>query len=250
MAVVSSHLATELVLLLFTRRSDRARRLRVSVAELHRHTAIPRRMRRAEVRAGGLLLIVVGLWATGTWHGFPPALVALAGALLITSPRLGTVRLGAAVDEVPWSLLLFMAATTALGTALTSSGATDWLATGLFGNEATLLGAVVVVSAAAHLIVQSRSARSSVLIPLIIPAAIGAGLNPVALAFASTAAAGFCHTFPSSAKPVALFAGIDGAPTYDQRDLLRLSALLGPVLIVLVLLFSAFVWPFLGLPLH
>lgn len=249
-AVVSSHIATELVLLLFTRRTDRARRLRVGMADLRAGAGQPERMSRNEVRAGCLLLLVVGFWCTEELHGFAPAFVAWAGALLITSPGVGTVRLDAALKEVPWSLLLFMAATTALGTALTSSGATDLLVAGLFGDAGTLLVAVVALSVAAHLLVQSRSARSSVLIPLVIPAAIGAGMNPVALAFASTAAAGFCHTLPSSAKPVALFADVDGVPTYGRRDLVRLSALLGPVLAVLVLVFATIFWPLLGLPLH
>lgn len=248
-AVVSSHVAAELVLLLFTTRVDRARRLRVSARELREHTGTPLRMRREEIRAGWLLLVVAALWATEAWHGFPPAFVALGGALLITSPRLGTVRLNAALAEVPWSLLLFMAATTALGAALVDSGLSDQLAAMVPPDGTTLVVAVIVVSAAAHLVVQSRSARSSVLIPLVIPAAVGAGMNPAALAFASTAAAGFCHTLPSSAKPVALFADVAG-PTYGRRDLLRLSAVLGPVLVLLVLLFSTVVWPLLGLPLH
>ena len=246
LAVVSSHAAAELVLLLFTRHADRRARLTVDAAELRRAMGIPDRVRREEVRAAVLLLAVVVLWTTEPLHSMPPALVALGGALLITSPKVGTVRLGTAVAEIPWSLLLFMAATTGLGLALTSSGVADQLATALLstGSGPALLISVVVLSTLAHLLVQSRSARSSVLVPLVIPAAAAAGLNPVALAFASTAAAGFCHTLPSSAKPVALFSA-----GYAPRDLLKLSAALGPVLAGLVLLFATQVWPLLGLPL-
>ncbi|MER5394885.1 anion permease, partial [Saccharopolyspora sp. NPDC002686] len=202
-------------------------------------------------RAIAVLGSVVMLWSTEALHGLSPALIALGGALLITSPRFGTVRIGAAIGEIPWSLLLFMAATAALGSALTSSGAASWIASEvLSGDDAlTLLIAVVVLSTAAHLLVQSRSARSSVLIPLVVPAAIAVGANPVALAFASTAAAGFCHTLPSSAKPVAMFARLDQVPTYEPRDLRKLSALLGPAFAALVVLFALFGWPLLGLPL-
>jgi len=70
----------------------------------------------------------------------------------------------------------------------------------------------------------------------------------VAAAFASTAAAGFCHTLPSSAKPVALFAGVEQAETYRPRDLLRLSVWLAPLSAALVLVFSLVVWPLLGMP--
>ncbi|SDW27043.1 anion transporter [Saccharopolyspora shandongensis] len=248
-AVVSSHLAAELVLLLFTGRAERRARLRVDAAALREQLDVPPLMRRAEIRAIGLLGTVVLLWSTEALHGLSPALIALAGALLIASPRFGTVLIGAAISEIPWSLLLFMAATTALGAALTESGAAGWVAANaLVGDSAgAMLIAVVALSVAAHLLVQSRSARSAVLIPLIVPAALAVGMNPVALAFASTAAAGFCHTLPSSAKPVAMFARLDH--TYAPRDLLKLSALLGPATGALVVLFALFVWPALGLPL-
>ncbi|GAA2821322.1 SLC13 family permease [Saccharopolyspora taberi] len=246
LAIASSHLAAELVLLLFTGRADRRARLTVDAAELRRAMGIPKHIRRTEIRAAALLLAVVVLWSTEQLHGLPPALIALGGALLVTSPKVGAVKLGTAVAEIPWSMLLFMAATTALGLALTSSGVADAMAAAVLHGSSgpALLVSVVVASALAHLLVQSRSARSSVLIPLVIPAAAAVGMNPVALAFASTAAAGFCHTLPSSAKPVALFSA-----HYTPRDLLTLSAALGPALVGLVLLFATQVWPVLGLPL-
>ncbi|WP_243794244.1 SLC13 family permease [Saccharopolyspora gloriosae] len=248
-AVVSSHLAAEIVLALFTGRSDRRTPLRVDAESLRSQLNVPERMRRGEIRAAALLGVVVVLWSTEPLHGLSPALVALGGALLITAPRAGTVAFGAAIAEVPWSLLLFMAATGALGTGLTESGAASWAVQNFLSGASppAVLGTVVALSVAAHLLVQSRSARSSVLIPLVVPAAIAVGMNPVALAFASTAAAGFCHTMPSSAKPVAMFARIEQAPTFAPRDLLKLSALLGPALTVLVLLFAQFIWPLLGL---
>jgi di/tricarboxylate transporter len=87
-----------------------------------------------------------------------------------------------------------------------------------------------------------------VLVPLVVAAAVGAGVNPVAAALASTAAAGFCHTLPASAKPVALFSDLPGTPTYTPRDLLRLSAVLAPSTAAIVLLFAVVVWPVLGVP--
>jgi di/tricarboxylate transporter len=83
-----------------------------------------------------------------------------------------------------------------------------------------------------------------VLIPIVIPLALAAGMNPAALAFASTAAAGFCHTLTSSAKPVALF-----ADAYRPKDLLKLSAVLAPVTGLLVFAAAVLLWPHLGLPL-
>ena len=53
----------------------------------------------------------------------------------------------------------------------------------------------------------------------------------------------------SSAKPMALFARVEDAPTYSAQDLLRLSLWLAPLSAALVLLFAFVVWPLSGMPL-
>ncbi|TWH21369.1 SLC13 family permease [Prauserella rugosa] len=252
-AVVSSHLAAEVVLLVMTRSDDRRRPLELHGLAGHVDVTTDGPLTAAQLRAVAALTFVVTLWCTEPWHGLSPALVALFGALVTTAPRVGLTRLPEALSTVPWSLLLFMVTTAVLGIALSSSGAADWLGHTLLspaGGGLAFLVVVVVVSAAAHLVLQSRSARSSVLIPLLIPLATAAGLDPVAVAFASTVAAGFCHTLPSSAKPVAMFAAVTEAPTYRRSDLLRISLYLGPLTVGLVLTFALAVWPALGLPLQ
>jgi solute carrier family 13 (sodium-dependent dicarboxylate transporter), member 2/3/5 len=252
LAVTSSQLAAETVLLTTTRRADRAVPVRITAEEIQRHSENPVTgpWTQAEKRCALLLATVVTLWCSEPLHQVSPAVVALIGAVVASSPALGTVRLKDALKTVPWSLLLFMAATMAMGVALADSGAARWLVSGLPAHvaPAVFLGVVVAVSTAAHLVLQSRSARSSVLVPLVIAAAAGAGVNPVAAALASTAAAGFCHTLPASAKPVTLFSDLPGTPTYTPRDLLRLSAVLAPLTAALVLFFAVAVWPLLGVP--
>lgn len=252
LAVASSHLAAEAVLLTTTRREDRKGPVHITVAQLQEHSEQPvtGAWEPAETRCALLLATVVALWCSEPLHQVPPAVVALIGAVVASSPALGTVRLKDALKTVPWSLLLFMAATMAMGVALADSGAAKWLVGGvpLDVPPWLFLTVVVGVSTAAHLVLQSRSARSSVLVPLVVAAAVGAGVNPVAAALASTAAAGFCHTLPASAKPVTLFADIPGTPTYTPRDLLRLSAVLAPLTAALVLLFAVALWPLLGVP--
>ncbi|MFF8639563.1 SLC13 family permease [Streptomyces sp. NPDC015345] len=252
LAVASSHLAAEAVLLTTTRRADRKGPVHITLDQLQEHSEQPVTgpWEPAETRCALLLATVVALWCSEPLHQVPPAVVALIGAVVAASPALGTVRLKDALKTVPWSLLLFMAATMAMGVALADSGAAKWLVGGLPLDLPPwlFLAAVVTVSTAAHLVLQSRSARSSVLVPLVVAAAVGAGVNPVAAALASTAAAGFCHTLPASAKPVTLFADIPGTPTYTPRDLLRLSAVLAPLTAALVLLCAVTLWPLLGVP--
>jgi sodium-dependent dicarboxylate transporter 2/3/5 len=252
LAVVSSHLAAEVVLLTTTRRADRRGPVRVTADDLQAHSEQPVTgpLEPGEARCAVLLATVVALWCSEPLHGVPPALVALIGAVVATAPSLGTIRLKDALATVPWSLLLFMAMTMAMGVALSESGAAGWLVGGLPGGEGVpawlFLLVVVAISTAAHLVLQSRSARSSVLVPLVVASALASGVDPVAAALASTAAAGFCHTLPASAKPVALFADVPGTPTYRPGDLLRLSAVLGPLSAALVLLFALGVWPLFG----
>jgi sodium-dependent dicarboxylate transporter 2/3/5 len=252
LAVASSHLAAEAVLLTTTRRADRRGPVHITAEEIQRHTDSPVTgpWQQAETRCALLLGTVVLLWCSEPLHRVPPAVVSLIGAIVAASPALGTVSLKDALKTVPWSLLLFMAATMAMGVALADSGAAKWLVSGLPAGvtPTVFLAVVIAISTAAHLILQSRSARSSVLVPLVVAGAASAGVNPVAAALASTAAAGFCHTLPASAKPVTLFAEIPGTPTYTPRDLLRLSAVLAPLTAALVLLFAVAVWPLLGVP--
>lgn len=259
LAVVSSHLAAELVLWLFTTGAERREPLLIGIDEFDAAGAgrVRGPLTVQQSRAALLLVAMIALWSTEALHGAPPALVALVGALVVTSPRYGGVGLGAAVKQIPWSLLLFMAATVSLGHALSTTGAADLLAGVALAPVpdsgpaagAVFVVAVVVVSALSHLVIQSRSARSAVLVPVVISLAPGLGVSPVAAALLSTAAAGLCHTLPSSAKPMTLFAGVSDVPTFDRRDLLRLSAWLTPLMCLVFLAVAWWVWPALGLPL-
>lgn len=255
LAITSSHLAAEAVLLTTTSRTERRGPVRITAADIQEHSKAPvtGSLTTSEARSALLMGTVVLLWCSEPLHGMSPAVVALIGAVVAASPALGTVRLKEGLTNVPWPLLLFMATTMAMGVALAESGAAKWLVGGFPGGSSlppwVFLAAVILISTAAHLVLQSRSARSSVLVPLVVAAAVGAGVNPMAAALASTAAAGFCHTLPASAKPVALFCDLpNGIPTYTTRDLLRLSAVVAPLTAALVLLFALVVWPLLGVP--
>lgn len=259
LAVVSSHVCTELILRLFTRREDRREPVSISLKDMQAHSASPISgpLTTAQTRSAMLVAVVVVLWCSEPLHGLHPAIVGLLGALLAASPRWGSVDLGKALKSVPWSLLVFMAATLTLGTGLVDSGAADWLAAGALGPVQRIgpgapiafVVLVVVLSTAAHLVIQSRSARSAVLIPIVVALAPGLGVDASAAAFASTAAAGFCHTLTSSAKPMTLFSDVEDVETFRPEHLLRLSAWLAPISAVLVLVFAFLVWPLMGLPL-
>ncbi len=251
-ALFSSHLAAEIILLALSNDQQRAQNLVITAAALNRGKT-PEPIGTKEIRSLLVLGCAVILWFTESIHHIPPAMVAVLGALLAASPYFGTVDLAESVKKIPWSLLLFMAATIAISQALTESGAieilTSSLLQGLSGTTFVLV--VIIISAAAHLVIQSRSARSAVLIPIVVALAPVVGVNPVAAAFISTAAAGFCHTLPASAKPLAIFRGDDNSAEqhFDPSDLARMSLLMAPMFITVTAVFAFFIWPALGLPL-
>lgn len=258
LAVMWSHLAAEVALWMATDRRERSRPLEVSQERLA-GTAVSTTgpLTSVQRRVIAILGLVVVLWCTEPLHGIDPAIVAVLGALAVCAPAVGATTLPAAVSVIPWSLLLFMASTLALGLSLNSSGAAQWLAERAFGSivaQGPAAATVFVVVAAAlslasHLVIQSRSARSAILIPIIVVISPAVGVDPAAAAFLSTAAAGFCITLTSSAKPVAMFAERDGIPGYRPRHLLWMSAILAPASLVLLLVFAHWVWPSFGLEL-
>lgn len=204
----------------------------------------------------GVILTMIGLWATTNLHGLDNSLVSVLGALAVTWPGLGLISLKKGLKTVEWGLLLFMAAALELGESLVRTGAAEWLVSHLFtklqawlsGSALLLAGGVAVIGLLSHLVITSRSARAAILIPAVILLALSLDYNPAALAFSAAIASGYCLTFTVSAKPMAMFAQLPTA-TYGPADLLRLSGVLLPLHFLLLLLFSWLIWPALGLEL-
>lgn len=252
LALASSHISAEVLLRLMSTREQRSEKLALSAAAL----PAPEPLTATQTRTLGVLIIAIIAWFTEGLHQIPPALVAVLGALLITANGVSNTGINQAIKKVPWSLLLFMTATVAIAKALQSSGAAESIAQAAFGalpegfNPVVMFViAVIVISTVAHLAIQSRSARSAVLIPIVITLAVPLGINPVAVAFISTAAAGFCHTLPASAKPLSIYFQVEDLPHFSTKQLLQSSAILAPIHILILIIFAFGIWPHMGLPL-
>lgn len=255
-ALVSAFGSSWAIQRLFLSREERRRPLAIAAADLCAddepgRTAGTGALSRAERTVLAVIAVLVVLWCSESLHGVEAALVALLGALLVTAPRIGVIGLKPALEQVDFGILVFLAATLVLGGALVESGGADWLVGNAFGVVAgapplVLVGAVASVSLLAHLVINSRTARSTVLVPIVVLLGASAGVDPALLAFVSTAAAGFCLTLPVSAKPVLLFSALE-RPTFAPADLLRLSRVLLPAHLVVLVLFAFTVWPALGL---
>jgi solute carrier family 13 (sodium-dependent dicarboxylate transporter), member 2/3/5 len=254
-ALLSSFTATWVITHLFLRRDERLHSLEQAATQLARANPAARGAFTVSERLMvAIVLVMLLLWATEGLHGISSTLVALCGALVATMPSLGPIAFKDALKQVEWNLLLFMAATTQLGAALTRSGAAEWLVERLIGalgeggglSLPLVIALVAGISLLAHLLITSRTARSMVLAPIMVVLGLSLGLNPTAIAFLSTIAAGYCLSMPASAKPLALFSQLEPAP-FRQRDLTLLGAALLPLHMALLLAFALYIWPIFGL---
>jgi hypothetical protein len=148
---------------------------------------------------------------------------------------------------------LFLAATLVLGESLMSTGAAQWLAQSALmmlpvavrAEPAFTIAIAAAISMVSQLVITSRSARAAVLIPtLALPLAI-APQHAAVLILVAAIGSGFCQTLKVSAKPVALFSGLE-APTFGAGELLRLALWLMPAFALLLVGFGLFVWPHYG----
>lgn len=249
-AALSLALATLIILKVFLTPEERTRKLVMAQPDTSPLSG-------EQVYVLAVSAATVAFWLTQQWHKLDLAIGALIGAVAITVRPLSGISLKDAVNEVNWNLLVFLAITLMLGHVLIDTGAASLITSKLLqlasGTKGLTPAAAVMIAAitamAAHLVITSRTARVAVLIPSLALPLSAFGVNPAALIFLMTMGSGFCQTMYVSAKPVALYAGLDVA-TYDDRDLVRLSAWLLPGMIGLLLLFSFVVWPLLGLDLY
>lgn len=195
---------------------------------------------------------VVIAWLTEPVHGLDATVIAVGGALLATLPQVGPVAFGDAIKSAEWKLLLFLAATICLADGLTASGLHRWLIeTMVVPLRGTGLGPLALVSLLAllglfsHLVIHSRTARVSVLLPPALMLASTVRLDPLLATLVLVSATGFCQTLMICAKPVALFGGVDDAG-YGPKDLALLSSILLPVQFILIVVFAVAAWPTIG----
>lgn len=204
----------------------------------------------------GVTIALVLLWSTESFHGIDNALIALMGAIAVTVPVFGVMKFKEAAKGVEWEMILFVAATLGISEALVESGAGRWLVDLLLvqsgiidlGSQVAIMAGLVLVTMTSHLYITSRSARGAVLAPLTVLLSFSLGFDPLTVGFITAAGIGYCVTMVVSAKPLTMFQQINGSnnPTYAPADLFRLSAVLAPAHVGLIVLFGLFYWPFVG----
>lgn len=213
----------------------------------------------AEWRTTAVVVGMLGFWLTEGLHPFGIATVAVAGAVLLTTPRFGVLTWKEGVEAVNWSLVLFIAGALVLGRALIDTGAAKWLIGSLLavshltGDSPTIfvLVGLSVLSLTSHLYMVSHTARVAALLPPLLLLAKTLGLSAVAIVFVVNVGIDFCLTLPVSSKALLIFQQVErpgsDQPAWNPADLLKLSAVLLPIYWALMIAFYYTYWRFTGL---
>ena len=201
-----------------------------------------------------LISFLIAGWMTETIHGYDIAFITMIGAILVMIPKYGIIRWKEGLAAVSWNLILFVAAATALGKVLVDTGVVHWIENEMLHVLHLFVGApdwlivfiILVVTVTSHLYITSHTTRAIIFIPSLLMFSETIGVNPVAVVFLSLVGMNYCVTFPVSSKAL-LFFYEEGDISYDASNLLKMSALLMPLYILLMMLFYFSYWQWVGM---
>ncbi|MEH7181016.1 SLC13 family permease [Neobacillus vireti] len=200
-----------------------------------------------------LSLLVIG-WITEGIHGYDIAFITMVGAMIVMMPNYGIITWKQGIKSVSWNLILFVAAATALGNMLVETGVVQWIEEAMQNFLSSFVGApewfivfvILLVTVTSHLYITSHTTRAIVFIPILLLFSETIGLNPTSVVFIGLIGMNYCVTVPVSSKAL-LFFYEEGEISYDANDLLKISAIMMPVYILIMMLFYFFYWQWVGL---
>ncbi len=224
--------------------------LRDDCPEIHSATVMLRervrrlgRMSGPERRLAVLALLTVLAWIT-VGHAVGLAVIALLSATLLFFLRI--VDWKSIQGYVNWGVLVMYGGAVALGSAVTETGAVDWLAHRLVPGGIPGFGVLAVLAAVAIMFTEviSNAAAVAILLPIGLSLGKLAGLDPVAVTMAVTIPAGLSFMLPISSPPNAISYS---AGHYGVQLMARLGVWMNVVCYIIMLATMWLWWPLLGL---
>ncbi len=187
----------------------------------------------------GILAIMVLLSATSIMSILEAALLA-AGGMIVS----GCITAGRARRSVDYSVLVVIAASFALGNAMSQTGAATWLAGTMLGTGAAtpwLALALVYLITAMFTEVITNNAAAVLMFPVAMAAAeqMGVSVIPFAIAVMFAASASFITPFGYQTNLM-----VYGPGRYRFIDYLRIGVPMAVIAAVVVILLIPFVWSF------
>lgn len=217
---------------------------------------LKKQMNRTEKKTLFLMIVLIIGWMTESLHGYDIAFITMVGAILVMTPNYGIINWKQGMKSVSWNLILFVAAAAALGKMLVETGVVKWLEKEMLSflhlftvaPEWLIVLVILAVTVTSHLYITSHTTRAIVFIPGLLLFSETIGVNPSTVVFLSLIGMNYCVTFPISSKALLLFYEEEGN-SYDARNLLKISAILMPVYILVMMIFYFSYWQWTGLQL-
>ncbi|HEX8178946.1 MAG TPA: SLC13 family permease [Pyrinomonadaceae bacterium] len=196
--------------------------------------------------AAFLLFLVLSVFHPFGEH-VPLSVAVLLGVLVLLATR--SVRANEMYDMVDWRLIVLIAGMIGFGTAMTKTGADQYLADfiqrtlGPYGPYAVLGGFILLTIGLTQ--PMSNQAAALVVLPVAIKTAVGLGLNPRAFAIAVTYAAS-C-SFMTPLEPACVLIYTPGR--YRFFDFVKVGGILTVAVFVIIMLLVPIFWPLSAAPL-
>ncbi|TDM16840.1 SLC13 family permease [Macrococcoides canis] len=202
-----------------------------------------------------IIIVTIILWMTEWLHNMDISVLTLFIALIIMLPSLNILSFKEGLKYINWSLILFVAAASALGSLLVTYNVVDDIQQSLFKtltnlewmNEFYMMITIIVISVLSHLLITSHTTRAIVLVPGFLLLADIFQLNPTATVFLALIGMNYCLTFPVSSKSILVFYEADAG--FTSKQLMTLSLILTPIYMVAMIIFYYCYWSPLGLTL-
>jgi len=203
----------------------------------------------AETRAALLMTAAIGLWVTDFLHHIPAPMIGLGVGLLAIMPRIGVLD-SEDIRKINYLPIFFVGAAVSLSNVLAQSKALDVLTTILFDWIQPFIGtgwlSTIVLYWAAflyHIVIGNEIAMLATSIPPLMAYAKQHGIDPLTLGMIWTFGAGpKLFMYESAVLVVGYSYGY-----FDNKDMLKVGAVLSVVTAVILLLLVPLYWPLIGL---
>jgi di/tricarboxylate transporter len=206
-----------------------------------------------EIRTVAITVFASALWLTDSIHHFHPVMPALLAWILILMPRIGVLTWSEFERDIGWTNFFVLASSMSLARALTTSGASEWVA-GLIvqavpqfqGRPFLVIGILLAASVPVRLLIPNITGYLATTIPIAMSIGTAAGVNPLICGLAVMIAGDAVLYYPAqSASSLAVYQrGYLSAP-----EIFRFGVWMTLVAFVVVLTIALPYWRFVGEPL-
>lgn len=209
----------------------------------------------AERRLLVIALSLLFLWSTeGVLHPFDSASVTLVAVAAMLMPIIGVFTWKQAEKNIPWGTIILFAVGISLGTLLLKTEAATWLTQAVFGrlglsslSPLLIVAFIALFNILIHLGFASATSLAATLIPIVIALMQGLDrpdINLIGLVLIQQFVVSFGFILPVNAPQNML---AYGTGTFSTKDFIKSGIPLTIIGYLLILLFSATYWKWVGL---